>query len=77
MPPGGRAWLIGSLAWGGFGPRSDVDLVVSGLSGRDITALESAVAERLGVGVDILVLEDLPPRFRERVEAEGVPLHAP
>jgi len=29
-----RAWLIGTLAWGGFGERSDVDLVLEGLDER-------------------------------------------
>lgn len=71
-----RAWVVGSLAWGGYGTHSDVDVVVHGVAPRDLTAIEAALAERLGAPVDILILDDLPTDFQARVEAEGVPLHA-
>ncbi len=75
LPEGGQAWLIGSLAWGGFGERSDIDLVTRGVSGPDATRIEDAITRSTGVGVDLLELEALPPGFRQRVEREGIPLH--
>lgn len=75
LPEGGRAWLIGSLAWGGFGERSDIDLVTCGVSGPDATRIEDAVARSVGIGVELLELEALPSGFRQRVEREGIPLH--
>jgi predicted nucleotidyltransferase len=77
LPAGARAWLIGSLAWGGFGHRSDVDVVVSGLRPMDEAALETALAGAAGVPVDLLRLETLAPGFRERVMREGVLVDGP
>jgi predicted nucleotidyltransferase len=70
--PGQRVWLIGSLAWGGFGERSDVDLVVSPSDSRGLERLERAVAEATGASVDLLLLDDLPQSFRTRVERDGL-----
>jgi predicted nucleotidyltransferase len=75
LPPGGRAWLIGSLAWGGFGAHSDVDLVLADVDGPRATAIEIAVCKAVGVEVDLLILKDLPQSFRERVEREGMAIH--
>jgi predicted nucleotidyltransferase len=75
LPRDARAWLIGSLAWGGFGERSDVDLVLTGVQAADATAIADAVARAAGVEVDLLELEQLPAAFRDRVDREGVPLH--
>lgn len=72
LPPGATAWLIGSLAWGGFGERSDVDVVVAGLSGAQASRLERVLLRSAGVPVDLLQLEALPESFRERVTSEGV-----
>lgn len=72
LPPGVTAWLIGSLAWGGFGERSDVDVVVAGLSAADATRLEPLLVRVAGVPVDLLHLETLPESFRARVVSEGM-----
>lgn len=72
LPPEGRAWLIGSLAWGGFGERSDVDLVISGVTGSEATLLEDAVGRAAHAEVDLLQFDELPASFRDRVEREGV-----
>jgi predicted nucleotidyltransferase len=66
-----RAWLIGSLAWGGFGAGSDVDLVVAGLDAADAPALWDRLSERLGARVDLLRIEALDEAFAGRVRAEG------
>ena len=71
-----EAWLIGSAAWGGFGLRSDVDVVVRGLAVSERAMAENAFSERVGagVGVDLLRWEELPEGFCERVLGEGVRL---
>ena len=75
LPQGGRAWLIGSLAWGGFGARSDVDLVLADVDSPRATAIEVAASKAAGVEVDLLMLQHLPWSFRERVEREGMAIH--
>ena len=75
LPPGATAWLIGSLAWGGFGERSDVDLVVDGVDRAELVGIERAVAKAAGVEVDLLELGTLPSQFRARVLAEGCEIH--
>jgi predicted nucleotidyltransferase len=67
-----RAWLVGSLAWGRFGPHSDVDVVMSGLTPERSLELESLVARAANVPADLLAFEDLPSAFRRRVEEEGI-----
>ncbi len=76
LVPGARAWLIGSLAWGGFGPHSDIDVVVEGLSSDRITTLEARLSESTGRPIEILVLSELSAPFRGRVRDEGIVLHA-
>ncbi len=75
LPRGARAWLIGSLAWGGFGERSDVDLVLDGVDARASTAIEVAVCRSVLAEVDLLAFASLPASFRARVEREGVAIH--
>lgn len=74
LPAGARIWLIGSLAWGGFGERSDVDLVTAGLTAAQALDLERAVARASGTPVEVLDLDALPAAFRARVLADGIPL---
>jgi predicted nucleotidyltransferase len=71
-----RAWLIGSLAWGTFGERSDVDIAFEGLAIDRIGAVASRLGDCLRVGVDVLRLEDLSGGFRDRVLEEGIELVA-
>ncbi len=72
LRPGERAWLIGSLAWGGFGQRSDVDLVVDAIPADRMVELERLVARATGAPAELLELVALPTGFRERVEREGL-----
>lgn len=67
----GRVWLIGSLPWGGFGLRSDIDLVLEGASEPTLIAIADAVGSATGRVVDALALEALPEGFAARVLAEG------
>lgn len=77
LPTGGRAWLIGSLAWGEFGVRSDVDLVFDGVDTHHLMEIESAVARAADAPVDVLRLGDLPASFQARVELEGLVIRGP
>ncbi len=71
------AWLVGSLAWGGFGERSDVDIVVRGADPSRLGALWVAFGDALETQVDLLRIEDLPDGFARRVLAEGQKLDEP
>ena len=42
---------------------------------RGPPAIEIAVCKAVGVEVDLLMLQDLPQSFRERVEREGLAIH--
>ncbi len=74
-------WLIGSLVWGGFGTRSDVDVVVRGAGAPHHGRLWAHWVERLGADagerVDLLRLEELPEAFQRRVLTEGLRLDEP
>jgi predicted nucleotidyltransferase len=75
LPESCRGWLIGSLAWGGFGPRSDVDLVLEGVAGEAALRIECSVAEAADSEVDLIDFELLPASLRERVLREGIAIH--
>lgn len=77
LAPGMMGWLIGSLAWGGFGERSDVDLVLAGADSTFATNLEMVLTRELEVPVEVLRAEGLPVSFRERVERDGIACHGP
>jgi predicted nucleotidyltransferase len=66
-----RAWIIGSLAWGGFGVRSDVDVVIEGGSPEALVTAAEEIGAATGRSVDALSLEQLSPAFRRRVLLEG------
>ncbi|HZD05102.1 MAG TPA: hypothetical protein VE173_09290 [Longimicrobiales bacterium] len=70
-----RAWLIGTAAWGGAHGRSDVDVVVEGLASEHYGGLWDWLSQACGLDIDLLRIEDMKPRFRQRVLSEGVPVH--
>lgn len=72
VPLSAQVWLIGSLAWGGFGLHSDVDVVWTGLSSAQLLDVERALRGAAGVAVDLLEFDTLPVSFQERVVAEGI-----
>jgi predicted nucleotidyltransferase len=65
--------VIGSLATGRFGPSSDVDLLVTDCPRHLKYAIEGLVEERLGgLPFDVVYLDEVPPRKRDRIEREAV-----
>lgn len=69
--------LFGSALHGTDAPDSDLDLLVDALPGTtlfDLGGLQLELEELLGVSVDLLTPEDLPPHVRTQVLAEAVPL---
>lgn len=70
-----RVVLVGSLARGDFGCRSDIDLAVEGLPPEAFFAA-GAELERVaaGIGVDLVPLETASAFFREEAARDGVVL---
>jgi predicted nucleotidyltransferase len=69
--------VFGSVVRGDDQEGSDLDLLVDAGPGTtlfDLGALQADLEEALGVRVDLLTPEDLPPRMRERVLREGKPV---
>lgn len=69
--------VFGSVRHGLDRNDSDLDLLVDTLPGAtlfDLGGLQMELEELLGVRVDVLTPDDLPPRFRERVLADAIPV---
>lgn len=73
----GNVRVFGSVLHGRDAEGSDVDLLVDvprGTTLLDMVRLQKAIESELGVPVDVLTPEDLPPRFRRQVVDEARPL---
>ena len=69
----GRVWVIGSVAWGDFGVRSDVDLVLENSQGMANRAeVGHRISKLVSREVDVLALDQLTESFRHRVLNEGI-----
>jgi predicted nucleotidyltransferase len=69
--------VFGSVLRGDDRDGSDLDLLVDPLPGAtlfDLGGLQVELEELLGVRVDLLTPGDLPPKFRDRVLAEAIPV---
>jgi predicted nucleotidyltransferase len=69
--------IFGSVVHGNDGDSSDLDILVDPLPGTtlfDLGGLQVALEELLGVRVDLLTPGDLPPRSREKVLREALPV---
>ncbi|WP_137896518.1 nucleotidyltransferase family protein [Ramlibacter sp. 2FC] len=72
---GGR--VFGSALRGEDGPDSDLDLLVKPTAQTtplDIGAIRYELKELLGLEVDVLTPNSLPPKFREQVLREALPV---
>ena len=69
-----RVVLFGSLAVGNFGPHSDVDLAVQGLTGDQYWgALDLCdLGDAAGMKIDLVSIERASPRLLKWVERDGV-----
>jgi predicted nucleotidyltransferase len=69
--------VFGSVVHGTDREGSDLDLLVDALPGAtlfDLGGLQVELEELLGVSVDLVTPGDLPPKFRQRVLAEALPV---
>jgi predicted nucleotidyltransferase len=66
-----EALLFGSLAWGDFNARSDVDVLVFGVSTPDAIDLETNLSTRLRRTVHLIRAETASPSLVERVRRDG------
>ena len=69
--------VFGSALRGDDRDGSDLDLLVDAMPGTtlfDLGGLQIELEELIGVPVDLLTPEDLPPRVRERVLREAAPV---
>ena len=69
--------VFGSVLHGTDQDGSDIDLLVDALPGAtlfDLGGLQDELESLLGIHVDLLTPNDLPPKFRAKVLAEAQPL---
>ncbi len=69
--------VFGSVLHGNDLEGSDLDVLVDPLPGTtlfDLGGLQVELEEMLGVSVDVVTPGDLPPKFRDKVLAEAVPI---
>ena len=72
-----RLWLFGSLARGDPGRRSDVDVLISVPPAQKFSLLDLAevrveLCELLGRDTDVVIREDVQPRFWETIRDDLV-----
>ncbi len=65
-------YLYGSLAWGGFGRGSDLDLLVTGFKGDFWSMYLNAEAIALPFEMNLVCAEDAHPSLRDEVGRRGV-----
>jgi hypothetical protein len=69
--------VFGSVLNGSDNENSDLDLLVDPAPKTDLldmARLQRLIEEQLGIRVDLLSPGDLPPKFRDRVVAEALPV---
>ncbi|CAM3561129.1 Polymerase beta nucleotidyltransferase domain-containing protein [Bordetella sputigena] len=69
--------VFGSVLHGTDKEGSDLDLLVDAMPGAtlfDLGGLQDELETLLGVHVELLTPGDLPPKFREQVLAEALPV---
>jgi len=64
---GVRALVVGSLAYGGVRPESDLDLLIVSYAGQkwsEVSAVAADAARPYGVPVDVIFADTLPPAVK-------------
>jgi uncharacterized protein len=72
-----KLWLFGSLARGDVGRRSDIDVLISvspteKFSLLDLAGVRVELCDLLGRDTDVVIREDVLPRFRQTIEDDLV-----
>jgi predicted nucleotidyltransferase len=65
---GVRALVVGSLAYGGVRPESDLDLLIVSYPGKtwgEVSAVATEAARPFGVPVDVIFADTVPPAVRK------------
>ena len=60
--------MVGSLAYGGVRPESDLDLLIVSYSGKkwsEVSSVAADAARPYGVPVDVIFADTLPPAVRQ------------
>lgn len=66
-----RIWLIGSLADGSFGERSDIDIVIDTVDDAQANRLFDQLERELALPIDLLLWRELDTTFQARVLRDG------
>ncbi len=69
-----KVYLYGSLAWGTFHERSDIDIMAVGFTGNYWRMLVEVEEIAMPFECTVVCEEDAFPSLREKVRAEGVKL---
>ncbi|WP_287195391.1 nucleotidyltransferase domain-containing protein [Syntrophothermus sp.] len=69
-----EVYLYGSLAWGTFHERSDIDIMAVGFTGNYWRMLVEVEEIAMPFECTVVCEEDAFPSLREKVRAEGVEL---
>ncbi|OFZ73973.1 MAG: hypothetical protein A2W04_02885 [Betaproteobacteria bacterium RBG_16_64_9] len=67
---GVRALVVGSLAYGGVRPESDLDLLIVSYPGKkwsEVSSIAADAARPYGVPVDVIFADTLPPAVKRAV----------
>jgi len=68
--------LFGSLVWGKFRERSDIDIGVEGLSKEKYIRALTETEAITGATIDIKFIDELPQFLKNRINREGKVLYA-
>jgi len=71
-----KIYLFGSMAEGTHRSQSDIDIAVSGISSREFFKAAAMLPFIAKHRVDLVDLNDLPPKYKESIESKGVVLYA-
>jgi predicted nucleotidyltransferase len=71
---GVRVYLFGSLAWGGFWERSDIDMAVEGFSDtKNYLKLYGEVWNIISnYNLDLVLIQDIDEDFKKKILTRGV-----
>ena len=71
-----EVYLYGSLAWGGFGKHSDIDILIQGFKDKELYWQMQSGAENVAqpFRLNLLCKEEVPQELWRKVKAKGIKL---